>query len=165
MKIKKKIYHDKVCLIELPKYKDSRGYFMEIFHQKKMKELFKFNNFVQLNYAKSKRNVIRGMHFQTGKASQGKLVRVLKGSIFDVIINLDKNSKFFGKKIYFNLKNNNHLLWVPRKYAHGYLSLEDDTEIEYFCDNFYDKASERTLLWNDKDLLINWPNKKKNYYF
>ena len=161
MKIKKKYFHDNVCLIELPEYKDSRGLFMEIFHEKKMKILFKFSNFVQLNYAKSKQNVLRGLHFQKNKTSQGKLIRVLNGSVFDVIVNLDKKSKYFKKTISFHLNAKNQLLWVPRKYAHGYLSLEKNTEIEYFCDNFYDKNSERTLLWDDKNLSIKWQLKKK----
>ena len=100
------------------------------------------------------------MHFQIGRSSQGKLIRVTKGSIYDVIVNLDKKSKYFGEYLTFNIKNNNELLWVPRKYAHGYLSLENDTEIQYFCDNYYRKEKEKTLIWNDEDISINWPDKK-----
>ena len=159
--IKKKFYHNEVCLIKLPKFKDQRGYFMEVFQEKKLKKILSYKKFVQFNHSCSKKNVLRGMHFQIGRSSQGKLIRVTKGSIYDVIVNLDKKSKYFGEYLTFNIKNNNELLWVPRKYAHGYLSLENDTEIQYFCDNYYRKEKEKTLIWNDEDISINWPDKKK----
>mgnify|MGYP001221082332 CR=1 FL=1 len=158
-----KKYHDSVYLIQPEKFKDNRGEFMELFNIKNLKR-FGLKNIVQINYAKSKKNVLRGMHIQIGKYSQGKLLRVINGSIFDVIINLDKNSRYFKKKLYFKIDKNNKLLWIPRNYAHGYLTLKKGTEIEYICDNKYNKISERTIIWNDDKLNINWP-KKKNLIF
>ena len=108
--IKKKFYHNEVCLIKLPKFKDQRGYFMEVFQEKKLKKYYHIRNLFSL-IIHAQKNVLRGMHFQIGRSSQGKLIRVTKGSIYDVIVNLDKKSKYFGEYLTFNIKNNNELLW------------------------------------------------------
>ena len=103
------------------------------------------------------------MHFQKEDYSQAKLISVLKGSILDIVVDLRKNSKTFGKYIAVELnEKNKKMLFIPRSFAHGFLTLEDNTEIFYKCDNFYNPKSEIGIIWNDRDLNINWNFKKYN---
>ena len=111
-------------------------------------------------YLIQKKNVLRGLHFQK-KFPQGKLVKVVKGEIFDVIVDLRKNKKSFGKCLSFRLSDKNHnQLWVPPGFAHGFCVLSKEAKVEYKCTEFYKPKDEYTLKWNDSELEINWPIKK-----
>ena len=114
-------------------------------------------DFVQDNHSRSQKNVLRGLHFQT-KNPQGKLVRVVRGKVFDVAVDIRKNSKTYGKWIGVVLSEDNKTqLWIPPGLAHGFLVLSDIADFEYKCTNYYDPTSEACLLWNDPTVNINWP--------
>jgi dTDP-4-dehydrorhamnose 3,5-epimerase len=136
-------------------FKDKRGYFKELLREKKLKKKFPF--FVM---SFSKKNVIRGLHIQT-KKTQGKYISVIKGKIFDVAVDLRKNSKTFGKYVSIIIsKKDDFSFYIPEGFAHGFLCLSDTCTVNYKCSNYRDNNSERTLAWNDKNLKINWPSKK-----
>lgn len=146
-----------LLLIEPRQFSDERGYFFESYQL----ELFAGNGihstFVQDNQSLSKKNVLRGLHFQAPPYEQGKLVRVIKGAALDVIVDIRKGSPVYGKYITVLLNDENHsMLWIPPGFAHGFLSLTDDTIFYYKCTNYYNRDSEGGILWNDKDLTINW---------
>tara|TARA_A100001015_G_C14803682_1_gene637971 strand:- start:190 stop:714 length:525 start_codon:yes stop_codon:yes gene_type:complete len=135
--------------------KDRRGYLRECFNDKILKKKFFFEY-----YTKSKKNVLRGFHFQI-KHQQCKYVNVLKGKILDCVVDLRKNSRTFGKSFKIILSANNCLgLYIPRGFAHAYFSYEKENIIYYKLDNYYKPLYERGLRWNDKDLRIKWPIKK-----
>ncbi len=151
--------HLKGCFIIEPiVFKDERGYFFESFNQAKFKELTGENiHFVQDNESMSSRGVLRGLHLQTGKHQQAKLVRVIKGAVLDVCVDLRKNSISFGKHFSVTLsEENKKQLFVPRGFAHGFVVLEDNTIFSYKCDNYYNKASESGIIYNDTILNIDW---------
>jgi len=153
----------KSCFIFKPYiYKDKRGVFSEIFNKTLLeKTLKKKINFVQLNYSFSKKNVLRGLHLQKRPFSQCKLIRVIQGKILDIVVDLRKNSKTFGKYQSFVISEKNRKqLFVPDGFAHGFLALEDNVKVEYLCSSFYKKNYEICLLWNDKKINIKWPKKK-----
>ena len=145
-------------LIVQPKvFEDARGYFYESYS----KSLFEIHgikeDFVQDNQSLSQAGVLRGLHFQNPPYAQGKLVRVIKGAILDVAVDIRKNSPTYGKHFLIELNEKNKtMLWIPAGFAHGFLTLEDDTIFSYKCTNYYNKASEGCIMWNDKDLEINW---------
>lgn len=147
-----------VWVIEPNIFKDDRGYFYESFNAETFNKETGLNiNFVQDNQSKSNKGVLRGMHYQTGEHAQAKLVRVLQGSVQDVAVDLRKNSPTFGKHFSIILTAENHKqLFVPRGFAHGFLVLEDNTIFAYKCDNFYNKASEGGLIYNDETTAIKW---------
>ena len=148
-------------IIEPQIFEDSRGFFLESYNYNTFKELGIENIFVQDNHSKSLKGVLRGLHFQKGEYSQAKLVRVLKGAVLDIAIDLRKNSKTFGKYVAVELsEKNKKMFFIPRNFAHGFLTLEDNTEFFYKCDNFYNPKSEAGIMWNDKDLNIEWNFKK-----
>ena len=137
-------------------YKDSRGYFKEDFKS----IFFKDSKFVFSCTSKSKKNVLRGLHLQT-KNMQGKFVSVLKGSILDVAVDIRKNSKTFGKHQTFILSDKNcRQLWIPKNFAHGFLTLSSNTIVSYKCTDFYNPSDQNTIIWNDEILNIAWPIKK-----
>lgn len=144
-------------VFEAPQYKDDRGYFSVPFNLKEFREITNFHaDFVQDNLSCSKKNVLRGLHYQI-KKPQGKLVRVIRGSVQDVIVDLRQSSKTFGKHFSVILTDKNNLsLWSPPGFAHGFLALEDDTEFFYKVTNVYSPDHERSLLWNDPELNIKW---------
>jgi len=142
-------------IIKSNNFYDSRGFFREVFKKKLIKK-----NLIFGCLSKSKKNVLRGLHLQT-KFSQAKLVTVLKGKIFDVVVDLRKNSKTFGKSFSITLSANNPIsIVVPRGCAHGFLGLENENIIYYLCDNYRSKKHEIGINWQDKDLNIKWPIKK-----
>ncbi|WP_261790264.1 dTDP-4-dehydrorhamnose 3,5-epimerase [Fusobacterium polymorphum] len=154
---------ENLFIIEPQIFKDSRGYFFESYNYNTFKEIGINNIFVQDNHSKSLKGVLRGLHFQKEENSQAKLVRVLKGAILDIAIDLRKNSKTFGKYIAVELNDKNkEILFIPKGFAHGFLSLENDTEIFYKCDNFYNPQNEAGIIWNDSDLNIDWKFEKYN---
>lgn len=137
-------------------FKDERGYFMEAYKQSDFEKTTGIS-FVQDNESLSQKGVIRGLHFQKPPFAQAKLMRVLTGSILDVVVDLRKESKTYGEHFKCILSSENKLqLFVPKGFAHGFLSLEDHTIILYKCSEYYHRDSEDALLWNDETLGINW---------
>tara|TARA_Y100000389_G_C17470052_1_gene529534 strand:+ start:7310 stop:7846 length:537 start_codon:yes stop_codon:yes gene_type:complete len=157
LKITKTLLED--CFIIDPiTYGDERGFFLETFQKKRYENLIGPDlEFVQDNHSRSSYGVLRGLHFQKLKP-QGKLVRVVKGEVFDVAVDIRKESDSFGKWIGVNLsEKNKKQLWVPPGFAHGFLVLSDTADFEYKCTDYYDADDECSILWNDSDLRINWP--------
>ena len=149
----------KGCLIIEPSvFNDPRGYFFESFNQSKFNELIgKTIDFVQDNESFSSKGVLRGLHFQTGAYAQAKLVRVVKGTVLDVVVDMRKESPTFSKHFSIELsEDNKRQLFVPRGFAHGFIVLSDTAIFSYKCDNFYDKASEQGLRYDDPTLGIDW---------
>ena len=158
-----------LVIIEPRIFEDSRGFFMESYNYNTFKELGIDNVFVQDNHSKSSKGVLRGLHFQKRDSAQAKLVRVLKGSVLDIAIDLREDSETFGKYIAVELnEKNKRMFFIPRGFAHGFLVLSDEaiftykTEFFYKCDNFYNPKSEGGLIWNDTDLNIDWNLDKYN---
>lgn len=145
------IIHDTV-------FKDDRGYFFESFNQQKFSSLTGINpTFVQDNQSKSSKGVLRGIHFQQGEHAQAKLVRVLEGRVLDIAVDLRKNSPTFGEYVAVELTGDNHIqFFVPRGFGHGFVVLSDTATFFYKCDNLYNKPSEGGIIYNDKDLNIDW---------
>lgn len=149
---------DGLIVLEPKVFHDERGYFLETYNANTF-SLPYAHPFVQDNEALSAEGILRGMHFQKGPSAQGKLVRVIKGSVYDVGIDIRENSptylQWFG--IVLSAENKKQL-WLPRGFAHGYLSLEPDTIFAYKCDNFYDKAAEGSIRYDDPRIGIEWPS-------
>ena len=138
-------------------YEDKRGYFFEFFNKQKFKEIGIIPDFVQDNQSLSHKNVLRGLHFQEEPFAQGKLVRVVHGSVNDVVVDIRKKSSTFGKSFSVVLSaENNMMMWIPAGFAHGFYTLEDNTLFIYKCTEYYNKAAERGIKWDDPDLNINW---------
>ena len=146
-------------------FKDKRGYFLESWNQNIFnKSIGKKAIFVQDNHSSSKKGVIRGMHFQTPPYQQSKLVRCLSGSIFDVIVDIRKTSKTFGEWYGIELKALDHYqLWIPFGFAHGFLSLTQESVVLYKVDQFRYQEDERVLKWNDEFTNIHWPKINQSY--
>ncbi|MGL6546317.1 dTDP-4-dehydrorhamnose 3,5-epimerase [Aeromonas veronii] len=148
-----------VKIIEPTVYGDERGFFMETWNQKKFEEFVTGSrtNFVQDNHSKSKKGILRGLHYQT-KHTQGKLVRVVAGEVFDVAVDIRKGSPTYGQWVgeYLSVKNKKQL-WIPEGFAHGFYVISDEAEFVYKCTDFYCPEFERTIIWNDEDLNISWP--------
>jgi dTDP-4-dehydrorhamnose 3,5-epimerase len=138
-------------------HRDERGYFLEAFNQKTFLEAGIKSDFVQDNQAKSTKGVLRGLHFQKGEHAQAKLVRVLQGSVLDVVVDIRKESPTFGLSFSIELNDENkRQLYVPRGFAHGYVVLSDTAVFFYKCDNFYSPAHESGIKFNDPKLNIDW---------
>ncbi|MCK0123166.1 dTDP-4-dehydrorhamnose 3,5-epimerase [Gelidibacter sp. F2691] len=151
--------HLKDCYVMTPKvFVDSRGYFFESFNKQNFQLQTGLNiEFVQDNQSLSQKGVLRGLHFQKGDRAQAKLVRVIKGSVLDVVVDIRPESKTFGQQFSTVISEENTTqLFIPRGFAHGFLVLEDHTIFSYKCDNYYDKASESGIIFNDSTLNINW---------
>ena len=149
----------KGCFIIEPQvFKDNRGYFFESFNQDSFNELIgEAIDFVQDNESFSSKGVLRGLHFQTGDYAQAKLVRVVKGKVLDVVVDMRKNSPTFSKHFSIELSEENKTqLFVPKGFAHGFIVLSETATFSYKCDNFYDKASEQGLRYDDPSLGIDW---------
>ena len=147
-----------VKIVKPKVYGDERGFFLETFEQKRYQEMLGISlNFVQDNHSQSQKNVLRGLHFQK-ENPQGKLVRVVRGEVFDVAVDIRKDSLTYGKWVGVILsEDNKSQLWIPPGLAHGFLVMSDIADFEYKCTNYYDPNSERCLLWNDPTVNINWP--------
>ena len=146
-----------VVIIEPRLFKDERGYFFESFSQREVEEKIRKISFVQDNESKSSYGVLRGLHFQKPPYAQSKLVRVIKGAVLDVAVDIRKGSPTFGKHVAVKLTEENHLqLFIPRGFAHGFSVLSQEVIFQYKCDNFYAPQSEGALAWDDSDLNINW---------
>ena len=148
---------DGVYIVEPKIWPDARGYFFESYNKKIFDEAGLIYDFVQDNQSKSSYGTIRGLHFQKGEFSQAKLVRAIEGTVLDVAVDLRAGSKTFGKHVAVELSaENNRQLMIPRGFAHGFSVLSETAVFTYKCDNVYNKASEGGLMWNDKDIGIDW---------
>ena len=146
-----------VVIIEPRIFRDERGYFFESFSQREFQEKVCNTVFVQDNESKSSYGVLRGLHFQKPPHAQSKLVRVIKGAVLDVAVDIRRGSPTFGQHVAVELSGDNHRqLFIPRGFAHGFSVLTDEVVFQYKCDNFYAPQSEGALAWNDPDLAIDW---------
>ena len=146
-----------VVIIEPKVFGDDRGYFFESFSQPRFDELVRPVKFVQDNESKSKYGVLRGLHFQTGQHAQSKLVRVVKGRVLDVAVDIRKGSPTYGKYVAVELTEDNHRqFFVPRGFAHGFAVLSEEAIFQYKCDNLYAPESEGAIIWNDPEIGIDW---------
>jgi len=146
-----------VLIVEPKVFGDARGFFMETYQSRRMCEAGIQTTFVQDNQSRSARGVLRGLHYQFGQP-QAKLVRVIRGSVFDVCVDLRRSSPAFGNWFGVELSEDNHRqLWIPRGLAHGFYVLSEIADVFYKADDYYAPQTERTLLWDDPALGINWP--------
>ena len=149
---------DGVYIIEPKVFNDARGYFMEAWKQAEFNEHIGKVDFIQDNESKSSYGVLRGLHFQKGDASQAKLVRVIKGKVLDVAVDIRKSSPTFGKHVMVELsEENKRQFFIPRGFAHGFLVLSEEAIFTYKVDNPYAPQEESGIRWNDPDLGIEWP--------
>tara|TARA_B110000967_G_scaffold205340_1_gene249694 strand:+ start:753 stop:1298 length:546 start_codon:yes stop_codon:yes gene_type:complete len=156
----------KGCFIIEPQvFKDNRGYFFESFNQNRFNELIgEHVNFVQDNESFSTQGVLRGLHFQTGEFAQAKLIRVIQGRVLDVVVDIRKDSPTFSKHFSIELSEGNKTqLFVPIGFAHGFIVLSETVIVSYKCDNFYNSAHEEGIIYNDKDLNIDWQLDEKEF--
>ena len=146
-----------VIIIEPRIFKDDRGYFFESFSQREFEEKVCKTTFVQDNESKSSYGVLRGLHFQKPPFAQSKLVRVIKGAVLDVAVDIRKGSPTYGQYVSVELTGDNHRqFFIPRGFAHGFSVLSEEVIFQYKCDNFYSPQSEGAIAWNDPDLNIDW---------
>jgi dTDP-4-dehydrorhamnose 3,5-epimerase len=156
----KSLHIPDVILIEPKVFHDDRGFFAEIFKARDFKKQHIALDFVQDNYSKSQAGVLRGLHYQTHPKMQGKLVQVLQGSVFDVVVDLRLYSPTYGQWLSVILSDeNHHMLWIPPGFAHGFCVLSEQVDFIYKCTDYYDPSLERGIRWDDADLSINWPIK------
>ena len=147
-----------VVIIEPKVFGDERGYFFESWSQKEFDEKVRPIKFVQDNESKSHYGVLRGLHFQKGKYAQSKLVRVVKGRVLDVAVDIRKGSPTFGQHVKVELSEENHRqFFIPRGFAHGFVVLSEEAIFQYKCDNYYAPQEEGAIAWNDPGLNIDWP--------
>ncbi len=145
-----------VIVIRPKVFGDSRGFFLESWERRRFIAAGIANEFVQDNHSRSVRHTLRGLHYQV-KQPQGKLVRVVVGEVLDVAVDLRRSSATFGRWVGVRLSAENHLqLWIPPKFAHGFVVLSDTADVLYKCSGFYAPEHERSIHWNDADLAINW---------
>ena len=143
---------------------DSRGYFFESWNHSEFNQIISREiNFVQDNHSKSKFGVLRGLHYQINPKAQAKLIRCTKGEVFDVIVDIRKNSITYGEWSSIVLNEENKLqFWIPEGFVHGFISLKDNSEVQYKTNEYWCKDCERSLLWKDSNLNINWPLRNNN---
>lgn len=148
-----------VVLIKPKVFGDERGFFMETYKKSEFEKFGIDTDFVQDNHSRSVKGVLRGLHFQKEPYAQGKLIRCIRGKIFDVAVDIRKGSPTFGKWVGFELsEENKYLLWIPKGFAHGFLTLSDEAEVIYKVSGAeYNPQSEAGIIWNDPDISINWP--------
>ena len=147
-----------IKLIEFKNFQDHRGFFQQSYQYDEFSKIGIKNRFIQDNISLSKKNVLRGLHYQK-KSPQAKLITVITGSIFDVAVDLRKRSPTFGKWVGKILsEENNAYIYIPRGFAHGFLSLENNTQVTYKCDNYYDAKDQYGIKWNDPEIKIDWPS-------
>ena len=148
-----------VILFEPTVYSDERGFFFESFNHKKFEEIVGYSvNFVQDNHSKSIKGVVRGLHYQSPPKTQGKLIHIIQGEVFDVAVDIRKNSPTFGKWVGERLSGENKKqLWIPEGFAHGFLTLSTTAECVYKVTKYYAKEQEKVIIWNDNFIDIKWP--------
>ncbi len=147
-----------LLIIDPRVFQDGRGHFLETYKKSDFVKAGIDGEFSQDNHSFSSKGVIRGLHFQTGKSAQGKLVRVIKGAVWDVAVDLRPKSNTFGEWYGIELTEENHkMFYVPPGFAHGFVTLQDNTHFLYKCTNEYDPNNDSGIIWNDKDINIEWP--------
>jgi len=147
-----------ILIIEPKAFTDDRGFFMEFYNKASFAENGFTEVFIQDNHSRSKKGVVRGLHYQIHPNPMGKLVKVIRGKIFDVGVDIRKGSPHFGKWYGEILSGENHkMLYFPPGFAHGFLSLEDNTEVIYKCTGIFSAGDERAIVWDDPDIGIKWP--------
>ncbi len=153
-----KTHIDGVFILKPKIYKDSRGCFFESFNKQKLEDILKAEiNFVQDNHSVSKKGVLRGLHYQTGEMAQAKIVRVVSGSVQDVIVDIRPESRTYGQHLSMELNaQDRNMIFLPGGMAHGFLAIEDNTEFLYKCDNYYHPDSERGIRYDDPSIGISW---------
>ncbi len=152
-----------VWLIEPKVFNDDRGYFFEVWKKDEFEAHVGKVDFIQDNESKSSYGVLRGLHYQKGDSSQAKLVRVIKGRVIDVAVDIRKSSPTFGKYVMAELSaENKRQLFIPRGFAHGFLVLSEEAIFTYKVDNFYAPRQEASIRWNDEDIAIGWPIEPKD---
>jgi len=152
-----KTFIEGLLVIKPAVFEDKRGYFFESYNEKILQRSGLDTRFVQDNQSLSQKNVLRGLHFQSPPHAQGKLVRVIKGSVLDVVVDIRKRSPTYGKHFSLELNEQNKtMLWVPEGFAHGFVTLQDETIFYYKCNNYYNKESEGCVKWDDPSLGIDW---------
>lgn len=153
-------FNNRIKLVSLKQSNDTRGNFYEFYNKRLYKNLISTEDYVQDNISFSRhKNTIRGLHFQSPPHNQAKVIHVLKGSIFDVVVDLNPNSKFFGTYKSFELnENDSNFLYISNDFAHGFCTLKDKTQVIYKTSKYYNPNSEKTITWKDKFLSIKWPN-------
>ena len=148
---------DGLLVIQPQVYTDERGYFYEAFRADLLQKYELKVEFVQDNFSKSKKNTIRGMHYQVRKNAQGKLCQAIMGKVLDVAVDIRFNSPTFGKHYKHELSEENHtMIWIPPGFAHGFAALSDEAVFMYRCTAYYSKEDERSILYNDPDIKIDW---------
>ena len=146
-----------LLIIQPDVYFDERGYFLETYNKEKWKELGINFDFLQDNQSQSSKGVLRGLHFQNPPYAQGKLVSVIAGAVIDIAVDLRKKSKTYGSYFALELSEQNKtIFWIPPGFAHGFVSLQDNTIFSYKCTQVYNKQSEASIRWDDPDLAIDW---------
>lgn len=146
-----------VLILKPDVFVDERGYFLESYHKLTLNDAGITAEFIQDNESKSQKGVLRGLHLQKPPYAQGKLIRVITGSVLDVVVDVRKKSPYFGKWVSTMLSGENKwMFWVPPGFAHGFLTLEDNTIFSYKCTQYYNKESEMAIRWNDPELRIMW---------
>ncbi len=165
MKIKEKFFED-LFLLEPDKFQDKRGFFFESYNKKILDQILQDNiNFVQDNHSHSVKGTLRGLHYQS-KNQQDKLIRVIKGKIFDVAVDIRKSSKYYGKWKGIELsEENSYQFWIPKGFAHGFYVMSDVAEVIYKTTDYYNPLYEISIKWDDKNLDIDWPIKDKDAVF
>ena len=162
LKTNKGLIFKNIKIIEPKIHKDDRGFFYESWNKKNFNENIFDIEFLQENHSFSLKNVLRGLHFQTKPFSQGKLVECITGEIFDVIVDIRKESKTYLQWGSLKLSEKNHKqIWINSGFAHGFYTLSESAHLIYKVDNYYTKDSEKTIIWNDSKLSIKWPNNLK----
>lgn len=150
-----------VLLIKPKVFEDERGYFFESFRLDDLRYYGITLSFVQDNESMSEKGVLRGLHFQNPPYEQGKLVRVIKGAVLDVAVDIRIESPTYGKWVSYELNEKNKtMMWIPPGFAHGFVTLKENTIFQYKCTNYYNKESEGSVRWNDPNLKIDWKTKK-----
>lgn len=153
----KRLEIPEVILITPKVFIDERGFFMEIYQKEEFAKIGITGEFVQQNHSKSVKGVLRGLHYQKEPYAQAKLVRCIKGEIFDVAVDIRKNSPTFGRYVSMALsEENKNMLYIPRGFAHGFEVISDEAEVIYSVDNIYSKESESGIIWNDYNIGIKW---------
>lgn len=146
-----------VLLIEPTVHRDERGFFLESWHEERLRSNGVAARFVQDNHSRSVRGTLRGMHYQMGNP-QGKLVRVVHGAVYDVAVDLRRSSPTFGQWVHEDLTADNHKqLWIPPGFAHGFYVMSEHADLLYKCTTYYEPGQDRAVRWNDRDLDIDWP--------
>lgn len=153
----KKTFIEGLLIIHPKVFEDARGYFYEPYNKKVFHEAGITDEFVQDNQSLSQQGVVRGLHFQNPPSAQAKLVRVIQGAVWDVAVDIRKGSSTYGKHFGIELTAANRtIFYIPKGFAHGFATLEDNTIFSYKCSDFYNKASEESIVWNDSDIGVQW---------